>query len=626
MKHTLLIPMAALWLCSYVPAQVIPMPQRMSQSPWPASAGTILRGVQGITCLEPSFTPQIEVLRGSLQKLGANPLPLVKKGGTLIFMKGELKEGHSYHIESLAGTLVVRASQPEGVAHAVSTLLQLVVIEEGRALWQALDVVDGPDHTYRSFMVDMGRNPHSPETLRRVIDMMGFYKLNYLHLHLGDDQLFSWPSRAFPKLLSQRAGWSWQEFEALESYSQARGVTLLPELDVPGHSTLLRRHYPEVFGKTPTELASLPQAQEGVEKLLGEMLSVFQATPYVHIGGDEAYGVPEEIQRDFINRLNGYLKRKGKRTVVWEGPRLGEGKNKVSTDVLHINWRTINFPAQSMLDAGYQVVNAAWDPFYVVDHYPQTMFTAVSLEGLYRWDWRRFAHVNHGIPTFKNPHRTKTLDGIVGFCLPWWEGREENLMPLCLPRLAAAACPAWNSAGEVDFQGFLKRQQDALQRLQAISEIRLPALPMAEAETQSTNLAFRAKVTPTRGASQPHFGPQRLTNGLTDRFDHFLGFPTQPEPLEIVIELLRPAHVGRIVIYETAVGESHEIYQLLVSASGESYEAVGVAQKGSRGEKNHVTHEFPRRHVQFIKIRTEGCHGLTFPSFSHLTEVQAFAQ
>jgi len=454
---------------------------------------------------------------------------------------------------------------------------------------------------------------------------MWFYKANYLQLHLTDDQLFSWPSKAFPKLYSERAGWTWDDFVALERYSQARGVTIIPELEVPGHSGILRRVYPEVFGKTTAELATLPQAQKGIETLLDELLSVFQATPYIHIGGDEAMGVPVEEQRDLINRLNKFLNDRGRRTVVWEGPPLGKDDNKVAENVIHLNWRTINFPAQQMLDAGYEVVNAAWAPLYIVDHYPRTMFTAVDVQRCYQWDIQRFAHINHGFPTFHNPHRTKTDEGLLGFCMCWWEGRPENILPLCLPRLAAVTSAAWNRAGENDFAGYQQRQEGGLATLEKISGFELPETPFADPEPQKDNLAYRAKVTPSDGAAQPHFSPDRLTNGIPDRFDHFLGFPTQPETLEILIELTVPAKVGRIVIYERAVGGSHEIYDLLVSADGRTFEKVGGSEKGTRGEKNHVEHTFGARKVRFIKIVTQGCHGLTFPSFSRLSEVMAFA-
>jgi hexosaminidase len=154
----------------------------------------------------------------------------------------------------------------------------------------------------------------------------------------------------------------------LERYAQARGVAIIPELEVPGHSGILRRSYPEVFGESPTDLATLDAARQGIKVLLDEMVQLFPSSPYVHIGGDEAYGVPVDLQRALINDLHAHLKAKGKETIVWEGPPLGEGDNKVNTEVIHLNWRTINFPADKMLAAGYRVVNAAWDPLYIVDH------------------------------------------------------------------------------------------------------------------------------------------------------------------------------------------------------------------------------------------------------------------
>jgi hexosaminidase len=198
-------------------------------------------------------------------------------------------------------------------------------------------------------------------------------------------------------------------------------------------------------------------------------------------------------------------------------------------------------------------------------------------------------------------------------------------MPLCLHRLTAVASAAWNRKGENDFGDYQKRQARTLPILQKIAGIKLPATPFADPESQKENLAYRAKVTPSDGASQPHFGPTRLTNGIPDRFDHFLGFPTQPDPLEILIELRKAATVGRVAVYERAVGKSHEIYDVLVSSDGKKFEQVGSAKEGTRGDKDHVEHRFAPRGIRFIKIVTQGCHGLTFPSFSRLSEVMAFS-
>ncbi|MGI9243739.1 MAG: family 20 glycosylhydrolase, partial [Verrucomicrobiales bacterium] len=507
-------------------AQIIPEPVNLQ-----IADGTSFTG-NSILCETREFEACAKAFASALERLGvagATTTSDPDAGAPITLLQDSSLGVSAYRISDTGDGLVLSAKTPAGIAHGTASLLQTVTIRDGEASWPKLRIEDEPAFPFRGFMIDMGRNPHSPELLRQVIDTMWFFKANYLHLHLTDDQLFSWPSKAYPKLYSERAGWDWDDFVALEEYAAARGVVLIPEVDVPGHSTILRKQYPEVFGETASDLATSPEAQRGVETLIEEFISVFQSSPYIHIGGDEAGGVSEEDQRDFINRLNRFIRSKGKQTLVWEGPRLGKGENKVDEDVIHINWRTINFRAQDMLDAGYQVVNAAWDPLYIVDHYPRTMFTAVDVERCYHWDPQRFAHVNHGMPTFANPHRTKTPEGIIGFCMPWWEGRGPNLLPLCVPRLAATTSAAWNRRGETDFSDFQDRLASVLPTLQKLSGFELPETPFADPASQADNLAFRGKVTPSSGASQPHFGPDRLTNGIPDRFDHFLGFPTQPD-------------------------------------------------------------------------------------------------
>lgn len=609
-----------LCLTPTLPADVLPAPVLVASGRGAAAGGA------SIACREPVFEPAAEALVAALTKRGALHARLVEPGAAdVVFERDAALAREAYSIDWDERGVVIRASGSTGAAHAASSLLQLAFLLKGEVSWPRRAILDAPDVPYRSFMVDMGRNPHSPETLRQVVDMMWLCKANLLQLHLGDDQLWSWPSEAFPKLQSANAGWTREDFATLWDYARARGVTIVPELEAPGHSGILRREYPEVFGETTTDLATLPSARAGLVRLIDELLEAFPS-PYLHIGGDEAYGVPEEAQRDLINFLNRHLRARGVRTCVWEGPKPGTGDNKVDTDVLHLNWRTIEFPAQDMLDQGYEVVNAAWDPLYVVDHYPRTMFTAVDLERCYDLDLTRFAHVNHGMPTFANPHRTRNADGILGFCMPWWEGREENLLDLCLPRLFAASCAAWNRAGERDFESFLQRLTDVSAIFEAISGATLTRTPFAPAESQTANLAYRAAVTSSRGAHQPPFGPERLTNGIPDPFDHFLGYPTQPDPLEITITLRESAEVSRIRIHERAVGGSHELYELFVSADGEAFELVGSTTPDSRGDEQYVDHVFAARPVSAIRIRTRGCHGLTFPSFSRLSEVMAFEE
>jgi hexosaminidase len=307
-------------------------------------------------------------------------------------------------------------------------------------------------------MMDIGRNAHSIECLHETIDLLWYYKVDSLHLHLTDDQRFAFPSKAFPKLTTQRGSIAWDEFADLEAQARLLGVYIIPELDVPGHSTILRREYPDIFGKSPSDLAQSAKSIKGLKTLLTEMIELFPSSPYIHIGGDEAYGVPDDTQRSLINDLNAFLKTKNKTTLVWEGPPQGKGASRVDPEVIHINWRTINYPADKMVDAGHPVVNAAWDPLYIVDHYPRNNFTMASPERIYsRMKLERFAHFNPDIPTFSRPVMVPPTKRLIGFCMPWWEGREENFFSMIEPRIAAFAEVAWDPGRERNYDAFAQR-------------------------------------------------------------------------------------------------------------------------------------------------------------------------
>ncbi len=585
---------------------------------------------------EERFRPQATALGHALEAVTGLSISIVAGDRDEDAIRFALTEGlpeEAYRIDTRKG-IVLEASKPAGMARATATLLQLSDKgADGR--WQLPRVVieDAPDHPFRGFLVDMARNPHSPEVLRRVIDMMWLAKANYLQVHLTDDHMISWPSTAFPELLSTEAGWTLADWREIEAYSQARGVTIIPELEVPAHSLQLRTIYPEVFGKTPAELATSESAFQGITTLLDEMMDVFQATPYIHIGADEAAEVSEEDQRNLINRLNRFLKTRGRQTLVWEGPPIGRGDNKVDEDVIHLNWRAIDVPPREMLAAGYRIINASWDPLYIVDHYARDRFTMVPSELCYQLDLQQFKHVHPRFRTYETPERIEATDKLLGFCMPWWEGRQENLFPMCRQRLTAATARAWNDTGETSFDSFLTR--DA--KLEALLETLRPwqgGEPTAgwadrQAAPTPGNLAHGKPVHISTGASQPHFGPQRLTNGATDRFDHFLGYPCLPEPLEITIDLEAVHPIGRIEVFESAQpghspAPTWEEYELAVSRDRQSFESIGKTEQSSRGQTHKVVFLFDPREARYIRIRTRGCKGFRFDNFSRLCEVMAF--
>lgn len=540
----------------------------------------------------------------------------VKKSGQLA--------GEAYRLEVTSDQIRIEASTIKGLAHASASLIQLIG-ENSKTISQ-VRIADRPSVPWRNLMIDMGRNPHSVELLKEAIDFAWFYKLDSLQLHLTDDQRFAFPSTAFPKLWDGLI--TLDQFRELEAYAVVRGVTLVPELEVPGHSTKLRGLYPDVFGKSPTDLAESEEALAGIKTLIDEMLDVFPSTPYMHIGGDEAYGVPEEIQRDLINKLHAYLKSKGKQTIVWEGPRAGEGDNRVNKEVIHINWRTINYPADQMLADGHRVINAAWDPLYVVDHYPRTNFTMTSPQHIFeKLKLTRFKHVNPGIPTFAKPIEVEPSEQLIGYCMCWWEGREENFAAQVFPRLIPMADVAWNPGEQRNFKEFQSRslKTESIRKAAFFAEQAAQDHGRkAESSADSNNLAFAKPVT-SSATSGPPFGTDLLTDGATENLGFYLGYPaTSEKPIAITIDLQSPKTVGRIVVHAYTISGSFEKYSVQVSEDGESYTEVGSRLEKPEKPQPTVEHTFEPRKVRYVRILSHGNRGYVFDSFSKILEVEAF--
>ncbi len=582
-----------------------------------------------IVYAEEEFKPQAKALVSALKLITKENISFTSKPIGINLVKEPHLLEEEYRI-SIGSQIILSASTTTAMAHATASFLQLIgTTKQGEWVSLGAKIQDSPDYPFRCFMVDLGRNPHSPTTLRRVVDMLWLTKTNYLHLHLSDDQLFSFPSTAYPDLLSANAGWTLKDWQELEVYSQARGVTLIPELDVPAHSSILRKKYPRVFGQTPTELASLESSRKALTELLGEMMDVFVSSPFVHIGADEAAGVPEELQREFINYLNEFIQSRGRQTIAWEGPREGEGSNAVAQNVIFMNWRSVEFPPDDMLAAGHSVINATWDPLYIVDHYPRTMFTAVSSKQCYNFNIKRFKHVNPSFGTYHKPLYIRKNKALLGFCMPWWEGREENLFPICRQRINAVSARAWNDKAEKSFSSFLLRDAKLNILLDKIhpwkGETPTGGWPDQIGTITPGNLAHGKTVKVSSGGAQPLFHPQRLTNGITDPFDHFLGYPTQPKALEIVIDLGKIVEIEKVHIFEMASRESWEKYKLYSSRNLKNKQLLGEASQGDRKDKNNIVFTAKPHRARYIIIETEGCQNLTFPSFSRLCEVMVFA-
>ena len=217
----------------------------------------------------------------------------------------DVNEDEGYTLDVSASGAKLTAPNALGVIHGLQTFLQLVEVTPGGFVASAVHIEDSPRFPWRGLTIDVSRHFISVATLKRNIDGMAAVKMNVLHLHLSDDQGFRIASRQFPKLVEMGSDGQYftkAEIRDLIDYASDRGVRVVPEFDMPGHSTAWFVGYPELAsGPGPYQIErrwgifdpvmdpSREPTYEFLDKFIGEMSELFP-DHYFHIGGDEVNG------------------------------------------------------------------------------------------------------------------------------------------------------------------------------------------------------------------------------------------------------------------------------------------------------------------------------------------------
>jgi len=211
-------------------------------------------------------------------------------------------EDESYSLTSTPTAVQIEAATPLGAMHALETLLQLAQPGGSGFIIPAVTIHDSPRFHWRGLMIDCGRHFEPMDVLKRNLDAMAAVKLNVFHWHLTEDQGFRIESKLFPKLTQLGSdGFFYTQDDARElvRYAAARGIRVVPEFEMPGHSAAWLVAYPELSsGTNPSgirrefgisDIALDPTREETykfIARFLGEMVTLFP-DQYVHIGGDE---------------------------------------------------------------------------------------------------------------------------------------------------------------------------------------------------------------------------------------------------------------------------------------------------------------------------------------------------
>ncbi|WP_214413307.1 beta-N-acetylhexosaminidase [Sphaerisporangium fuscum] len=330
----------------------------------------------------------------------------------------------SYALTVTPEAVQIRAGDATGALYAGQTLRQLLPPDAYRSSalpgvrWSVpcVSVEDGPRFSWRGAHLDVSRHFLPKREVLRMIDLLAVHKLNRLHLHLADDQGWRVESRAYPLLHevgSHRAQTTTRPFRGQEpafdgtphggyytladlseiaEYARARAVTIVPEIDVPGHASAILAAYPHLgaaparrydvldrWGISPAILSPLPATIDFLSAVFGEIIDALGAVPYFHIGGDEcvlddwaASGEIEAYRRSlglgsvgdlhawFLRRLADILAERGSRAVVWDEAFVS---GMLRDDTIVMPWRGAQVGRRAA-EAGHDIVATPVFPLY----------------------------------------------------------------------------------------------------------------------------------------------------------------------------------------------------------------------------------------------------------------------
>lgn len=432
--------------------------------------------------------------------------------------KGFKPEAYSLSITPAGITII--ASSSSGIFYGLQSLKQLYVSSSLKTsgesiILPSIYIYDEPRFSYRGMHLDVSRHFFPVEFIKRFIDFLAYHKLNYFHWHLTDDQGWRIEIKKYPKLTEigavrkeTRVGhasdtqieydnqiythfYTQEEILDIVAYAKDRYITIIPEIEMPGHALSALAAYPELsciggdlevattWGVFEDVFCTKDEVFTFLEGVLDEVSELFPGR-YVHIGGDECPKTrwkecevcqmtmrknnlltTEELQSYFIQRIEKYLNAKGKSIIGWD--EIFEGGLAPNASLMA--WRGISVGVEAA-ESGHDVIMTPTSHCYF-DYYQSTKDTEplaiggyLPLKKVYEFD-----------PVPKGLSKRAEIHILGAQANVWTEyiRSEAHCEYMLFPRLCALAEVNWTAKENVNWSGFVHRLKEHHKRLSALS-------------------------------------------------------------------------------------------------------------------------------------------------------------
>ncbi|MEI7898656.1 MAG: family 20 glycosylhydrolase [bacterium] len=531
---------------------VIPWPRAMTVSEGSvalSSAGRIVAEDAGLAPLADVFAREIYL--STAVNLATVAAGAAGADDIVLRLTDTVTSDEGYRLTAGPAGIVVEARTCRGAAWGTSTLLQSIQRDgPNPPRIPFMTVADEPAAPYRGLLIDVARQWHPVEKMRPLIDLCRLYKIKYLQLHLNDQQSTVFPFLAYPELASvvsgQRRTWTRDEVTNLVRYADERGVTLVPELEGPGHHAGNLRN---LWGRGSTLDIFNENTYTGMRALIGELCEVFASSPYIHIGADEgsfghlgsstneleymaAHGLTGNALGHYITRVDQIVKDYGKHTICWEGfggDGGGKGVEPLPKDIAVMPFESTYNPANQLVAKGFSVINTAWRPMYVVG---SKCWSAEFIYGWNMWLWQHHVNLNLYI-------QLPPTNAVLGAQMCAWEQTADVELPSTRVRLHAMGERTWSPDGTnthscADFAARAEKTDALLDRVLALVDVQADGVSGVEShgyELFDTNLVIRLSApaigtirytldgTPPTAASPQYAGPLVLA-GANAHFEN----------------------------------------------------------------------------------------------------------
>jgi hexosaminidase len=460
---------------------IIPAPQHIEtlSGEFVVTASTAIIAPESLASQAGMFSVNVMDLLGRKLSCSARGK---SKGNILLRIDKNLENAEAYELLILPGNIEIRASAEAGIFYGLQTLRQLL-ISSIKGVIPAQSVKDAPRFAWRGVMLDVSRTFMPVNLVKRYIDLFSMYKLNVVHLHLTDDQgwrveikryplLTEVGSKFDPKYNTMGGYYSQDDIRELVRYAGQRNITLVPEIELPGHACAALAAYPELsctgispeihtFFEGPSVhkeifCAGKPEVYEFIFNVLDELVDLFPSK-YIHIGGDEApkdewkkcpycqktikdnnLNNEEELQSYFVKRIGEHLRSKNRILVGWD--EIYDG-GKLKGDEVLMFWR--GWKAESIgkaAAAGFKIVSSPTTHCYFDYDYAK-----INTRKVFDFD---------PVPENSTSEAAANYLGVQGNFWSHIDRSENNIDKQLFPRILGLAEMAWTNPENRDWEKF----------------------------------------------------------------------------------------------------------------------------------------------------------------------------